>query len=108
MLTAARPGSSAEDTRTRILLAAKEIYQQNGTRGTTTREVAERAGVNEATLFRHFGNKHALLIAMREHSCGLAQFESVMASLPGNLRDDLRVIGGLMAERMFAQRSMMC
>jgi len=106
--TVARPGSPAEDTRTRILLAAKELYEQNGTRGTTTREVAERAGVNEATLFRHFGNKHALLIAMREQSCGLAYFESVMASLTGDLRNDLRMIGGSMAERMFAQRAMMC
>lgn len=108
MQTVARPGSSAEDTRSRILQAAKEVYQQNGTRGTTTRVVAERAGVNEATLFRHFGNKHALLIAMRENSCGLAHFEQAMTSLTGDLRDDLRTIGSSMAERMFEQRSLMC
>jgi AcrR family transcriptional regulator len=108
MQTVARPGSPAEDTRSRILQAAKEIYQQNGTRGTTTREVAERAGVNEATLFRHFGNKNALLNAMRENSCGLAQFESAMTALTGDLREDMRLIGAAMAERMFAQRALMC
>lgn len=56
--------SVPEDTRSRILAATREIYSQKGYRGTTTREVAEQAGVNEATLFRHFGNKEALIEAM--------------------------------------------
>jgi AcrR family transcriptional regulator len=51
--------ASPEDTRSRILAAAREIFALKGTRGTTTREVADRAGVNEATLFRHFGTKQA-------------------------------------------------
>jgi AcrR family transcriptional regulator len=108
MQASARSGSSAEETRARIIAAAKAIYEQNGTRGTTTREVAERAGVNEATLFRHFGNKHALLIAMREGACSLAVFESVLASLTGELRSDLRAIAKLLVERMHDQRAMMC
>ena len=85
MQISARTGSSSEESRARILTAAKAIYEQNGTRGTTTREVAERAGVNEATLFRHFGNKQALLAAMREGACPVAVFESVLASLTGDL-----------------------
>jgi AcrR family transcriptional regulator len=108
MLTANRPGSSAEETRARILAAAKEVYEQNGTRGTTTRVVAERAGVNEATLFRHFGSKHALLEAMRESACPATFVESVLAALSGDLRTDLRALAGILVERMHAQRSMMC
>jgi AcrR family transcriptional regulator len=108
MQTTARAGSSAEDTRARILAAAKAIYEQNGTRGTTTREVAERAGVNEATLFRHFGNKHALLVAMRESACPLAVFKSVLASLSGDLRSNLRTIAQSMVEFMHARRALMC
>jgi len=108
MQASARPSSSSEETRARIIAAAKEIYEQNGTRGTTTREVAERAGVNEATLFRHFGNKHALLQAMREGACPLRVFESVLASLSGTLRDDLRTIAFALVERMHAQRAMLC
>lgn len=108
MQTTSRPGSSAEDTRARILAAAKAIYEQNGTRGTTTREVAERAGVNEATLFRHFGNKHALLVAMRESACPLAVFKSVLASLSGDLRSNLRAIAQSMVEFMHARRALMC
>ena len=70
MLAPATSHAGVEETRARILAAAREIFERNGTRGTTTREVAERAGVNEATLFRHFGSKRALLDAMREQACG--------------------------------------
>jgi len=108
MQTIARPGSSAQETRRRILSAAKEIYETKGTRGTTTREVAERAGVNEATLFRHFGNKNALLLAMREYMCGLEEFNIVMDSLSGNIADDLLVLARAMVQRMRDQRKMMC
>jgi AcrR family transcriptional regulator len=59
--------TSVDQTRLRILVAAREVYAEKGTRGTTTREVADRAGVNEATLFRHFGTKSQLLSEMHEH-----------------------------------------
>jgi AcrR family transcriptional regulator len=49
------------DVRERILEAAAAIYGTSGFRGTTTRRVAAEAGVNEVTLFRHFGSKEALL-----------------------------------------------
>jgi AcrR family transcriptional regulator len=58
---------AVEETRLRILTATRELYALKGSRGTTTREVAERAGVNEATLFRHFGTKQQLLSAMLDH-----------------------------------------
>jgi len=108
MQTIARPGSSAQETRRRILIAARDIYEAKGTRGTTTREVAERAGVNEATLFRHFGSKGALLTAMREFNCGLDEFNSVMDSLSGNIEEDLLVLARSMVQRMRDQRKMMC
>ncbi len=66
--TAQKP--APDQTRARILAAAREIFARKGTRGTTTREVADRAGVNEATLFRHFGTKQTLLHDMLEHYCG--------------------------------------
>lgn len=49
------------DLRDRILAAAAELYSETGFRGATTRRIAERAGVNEVTLFRHFGSKTRLL-----------------------------------------------
>jgi AcrR family transcriptional regulator len=109
MQTSPRLGSSSEETRSRILAAAKEIYELNGTRGTTTRLVAERAGVNEATLFRHFGSKHALLVAMRQSACPVTFVESVLASLRGaDLREDLQTIATSLVARMYDQRRLMC
>lgn len=49
------------DLRSRILAAAAELYSESGFRGATTRRIAERAGVNEVTLFRQFGSKTRLL-----------------------------------------------
>jgi AcrR family transcriptional regulator len=52
-----------EDIRDRILAATLRVYAEAGFRGTTTRRVAQEAGVNEITLFRHFGTKAALVKA---------------------------------------------
>jgi AcrR family transcriptional regulator len=47
--------------REQLLDAAARLYAETGYRGTTTRRIATEAGVNEITLFRHFGSKEALL-----------------------------------------------
>jgi AcrR family transcriptional regulator len=107
--TGHRPHAGVEETRARILVAARELFERNGTRGTTTREVAERAGVNEATLFRHFGSKGALLNAMREQACGIEEFRSALAALPGlDLAADLRTIAYYVTDHMLGKRAMMC
>ncbi len=61
--------AAPEETRDRIVLAARDVIKRKGKRGATTREIADVAGVNEATLFRHFGNKDALIIAVRASAC---------------------------------------
>ncbi len=104
-----RTHPGVEETRTRILAAARELFERNGTRGTTTREVAERAGVNEATLFRHFGSKGALLDAMREQACGVQRFRNVLSALPGaDLEADLRSLAHYIVDVMSDNRAMMC
>lgn len=47
--------------RDELLAAAARVYAEAGYRGATTRRIALAAGVNEITLFRHFGSKDALL-----------------------------------------------
>jgi AcrR family transcriptional regulator len=49
------------EAREKILRAALRVYEEAGSRGATTRRIASVAGVNEITLFRHFGSKGALL-----------------------------------------------
>jgi AcrR family transcriptional regulator len=47
--------------RERILAAAIRVFAEAGYRGATTRRIAAAAGVNEVTLFRHFGSKEELI-----------------------------------------------
>jgi AcrR family transcriptional regulator len=109
LATVTRTHAGVEETRSKILSAARELFERNGTRGTTTREVAERAGVNEATLFRHFGSKRALLDAMREQACGVDELRNVLATLPGeDLQADLRALASFIVDHMMAKRAMMC
>ena len=49
------------EVRERLMEAALRVFQEVGSRGATTRRIASEAGVNEITLFRHFGSKGALL-----------------------------------------------
>lgn len=49
------------DTRDELLKAAATVFSQHGFRGSTTRRIADAAGVNEVTLFRYFKSKEALL-----------------------------------------------
>src|SRR5579872_3217161 len=105
MLQAHEPGVESSPTRERILRAARAVFERNGTRGTTTREVAERAGVNEATLFRHFGNKTALLEAMREWSLEQLGFDAALDSLTGEIETDLIQICTTLYERMMRNQA---
>jgi AcrR family transcriptional regulator len=56
-----RPRDSAA-TRHALLVAAQELFAELGYDATTVRAVADRAGVNQALLFRYFGNKRGLFL----------------------------------------------
>ena len=49
------------DTRDKLLEVAIRIFAEAGYHGTTTRRIAQEAGVNEVTLFRQFGSKESLI-----------------------------------------------
>jgi AcrR family transcriptional regulator len=109
MLAPQRTHAGVEETRARILAATREIFERNGTRGTTTREVAERAGVNEATLFRHFGSKAALIGAMREDSCGIEAIRNLLSDLDGvDITADIKALAHAAVRVMTGQRELMC
>ena len=50
----------AADRRKQILEVATRLFARQGFRGTTTRQVADAAKVNEALIFRHFPTKEHL------------------------------------------------
>ena len=52
---------SIMNVKDQLLEAALQVYAESGYHGATTRRIAAAAGVNEVTLFRHFGSKDGLL-----------------------------------------------
>jgi AcrR family transcriptional regulator len=59
--------ADAQRNLARILDAAREVFAEEGIEATVA-EVAERAGVGTATIFRRFPTKDDLLAAVVEHS----------------------------------------
>jgi AcrR family transcriptional regulator len=59
----------AGQRRAAIIKSVRRVFAEKGFHGTTTRELAEAAGVSEALLFKHFPNKQALCSAMQFSCC---------------------------------------
>lgn len=96
---------SEDETRQRILDAATQVFSEQGYRGATTRAIAIRAGINEVTLFRHFGNKESLFQAMiRRNSAAQGLETALREKLTGNYPQDLEVIAKSIITVMVARR----
>jgi len=68
-------------TRLKLLEAAVSCLCEEGYAGTTTTGVAQRAGVSQGALYKHFGSKHLLMAATTEHLFGglIGQFRKAFA-----------------------------
>src|SRR3977135_4741709 len=55
--------SDARRPRERILLAARDLFHRHGIRGVGVETIAEAAGTNKMTLYRHFDSKDDLIVA---------------------------------------------
>jgi TetR/AcrR family transcriptional repressor of mexJK operon len=85
--------SHLHSTSDKILLAAIDLMAEKGYNGTTTKEIAARAGVNEVTLFRHFGSKQKLLeAAFDRFHYGEEMTKLFKERLSGDLHADLLLI----------------
>lgn len=51
----------------RLIITTVDLINELGLQGLTTREIAKREGVSEATLFRHYRNKNELLAAVLDY-----------------------------------------
>ena len=104
--------SNPEETRARIMQAASQLFAEKGFSGTTTRAIAERSGVNEVTLFRHFGTKENLAKAIMDQFGGLAIADDLSARFSGDYVQDLTLVGHammkVMTERSDAMRMAIC
>jgi AcrR family transcriptional regulator len=66
MATTTRTRLTAEERRTQVLAAAMPEFARKGLAGTSTEDIARRAGISHPYLFRLFPTKKALFIAVVE------------------------------------------
>jgi AcrR family transcriptional regulator len=89
---------AGEERRDLIVQVAVSLFSNRGFRGTTTREIAQAAGVSEAMVFRHFATKEELYAAILDHKAcaGGGSFEpEVMAADAIKQKDDRGVFESL-------------
>jgi AcrR family transcriptional regulator len=102
----------AKDTRQRILDAAVEVGSRLGYAQATTKAIADAAGVNEVTLFRHFGTKENLFSEAIDEYGGPALAPVLEQQMTGDYRQDLmtygRVVFSLLLERREILQLMLC
>lgn len=88
---------AGDERRLQIVRVAVSLFSQQGFRGTTTKEIAQAAGVSEAMVFRHFATKKELYAAILDHkacSGGPIDPEQMVAEALSR-RDDYAVFEGL-------------
>jgi AcrR family transcriptional regulator len=78
---------SRSSARQRLIQAAIELFVSQGVTETTTRQIAESAQVNEVTLFRNFGSKHGLLLAVIEEAAVFGQLGENLVRQANQTRD---------------------
>jgi AcrR family transcriptional regulator len=61
-------------TEVRLVEAAAQLFARHGFKATTTREIAQLAALNEATLFRYFPRKPDLFLAALESHLNRVKF----------------------------------
>ena len=84
---------AGEERRLQILAVAVSLFSERGFRGTTTKEIAQAAGVSEAMVFRHFATKQELYAAILDHkACAGDKFEPEEMAADAIQRKDDRAV----------------
>ncbi len=71
----------APDARERLETAALDLFVENGYEATTVVQIADHAGLNRATFFRHFADKREVLFGGEDVLAGLFA-DAIRAAAP--------------------------
>src|ERR1041384_4150510 len=87
-----RRALKGQATRDRLIEAARDVLVAHGHAGTSTRAVADAAGVNLSQVHYHFGGRQGLLIEVfrRENEALLAR-QNALFTAPGPLSEKWRI-----------------
>lgn len=89
--SSSRPGRALDPAkRAAILDGARAVFLRDGFGGGSVDDVAAEAGVGKQTVYRHFGSKEALVVALVEAMCAPGALAAPPASLPR--RERLRAL----------------
>jgi AcrR family transcriptional regulator len=98
---------TAEERREAVLEAARHEFAQHGLHGASTDAIARRAGISQPYLFRLFGSKKALFIAVNEQ-CFQQTLELFRTAASGTTgRDALDAIGAKYGDLIESDRTML-
>jgi AcrR family transcriptional regulator len=78
-----------EATRQRILDAALDLFRKQGFDVTTTRDIAQAAGIATGTLFNYFATKEAIVGSLAEEALGKARQDFSRRAVSGSLEEQM-------------------
>ena len=80
------PRDRQEPPRDRIVACAEDLFHRHGIRGVGVETIAEAAGTNKMTLYRHFGSKDDLILEYLNHKGRKADeiWAQIEAASPGD------------------------
>jgi AcrR family transcriptional regulator len=84
---------AGDERRQQMLKVAMHLFSEKGFSGTTTREIANAAGISEATVFKHFANKDELYSAILDHKACNRSFQNPFEEIADKIKtkDDFGV-----------------
>ena len=100
----------AADTRRRIMDSAAHLFSQSGYNGASTRDIAQYANINEATIFRHYPHKRDLYLAVLESELGKVRLRGDLLAEVADAPDARAALANtyaLVASALVAERGLL-
>ena len=95
-------------TEGKLFAAALALFAERGYKATTTKAIAEKAGVNEVTLFRKFGSKEKLFMELvKAEAEDKMKFVAHELEPTGDLVEDLTQMGIRMNQNMYKNSALL-
>ena len=106
MAAASGAARGQQDSRSRILAAARHVFGRHGLLNATMEQIAEQAGVGVATVYRQFGDKDQLVRAFAEHISPVGAVYDVVVHASADVRADLAALLEAMVPFFYANRDL--